>query len=72
MIRPGVQLAKLELAPPKNKLHLPTVKVAAILVRELDPPEDTKPVHWPLLTTLTVDTLEQAAQCLRWYTTAGG
>lgn len=63
----GIQLAKLELAPPANKLHLPGVKVAAIFAREIDPPEDTEPVQWLLLTTLGVDTLEQAEQCLRWY-----
>jgi hypothetical protein len=64
----AVQLAQLELAPPKDKPHLPSVRVSAILAREMQPPPDTEPVHWLLLTTLPVHTLAQAHQCLLWYT----
>ena len=53
--------------------HLPAprpapVPVHAVLVQEVDAPEDQEPVRWLLLATFPVETAEQAAQCLRWYT----
>ena len=34
---------------------------------ETNPPADTKPVEWFLLTTLEITSVEDAEQCLRWY-----
>ncbi len=47
--------------------HLPPVDVVAILAQEIDAPAGEDPVCWMLFTTLPVSTLDQAAQCLRWY-----
>lgn len=44
------------------------VAVHAILVQEVDAPEDQEPVRWLLLATFPVATADQAATCLRWYT----
>ncbi len=43
------------------------VAVHAILVQEVDAPEDQEPVRWLLLATFPVATADQAATCLRWY-----
>jgi len=44
---------------------LPVTVVHAV---EESPPNDEKPIEWFVLTTLTVDSAEQAAEILRWYT----
>jgi hypothetical protein len=44
-----------------------TVSLRVVDVREIDPPEGAEPVHWRLLTTHTVTTLEQARQIVAWY-----
>ncbi len=39
-----------------------------ISAREENPPTGKKPINWLLLTTLDVQTFEQAVRCIRWYT----
>lgn len=36
-------------------------------VREVDPPDDAEPVHWRLLTTHEVSSVEMARQIVAWY-----
>lgn len=43
------------------------VTLNALLVEELTPPQSVKPIRWLLPTTLPIDCLEQAWQCVRWY-----
>lgn len=43
------------------------VMLNALLVEECTPPAEGQPIRWLLLTTLPIDTLEQAWQCVRWY-----
>ncbi len=43
------------------------VTLNVLLVEETIPPLEGKPIRWLLLTTLAMDTLEQAWQCVRWY-----
>ncbi|WP_293087470.1 IS4 family transposase [Moorena sp. SIO4A1] len=40
----------------------------AVHAQEIEPPENSEPVSWMLLTTEEVSTPSQAAQILRWYT----
>jgi hypothetical protein len=40
----------------------------AIELREENPPKGTEPLHWRLLTTLEIATLDQAIESIRWYT----
>lgn len=44
-----------------------SVTLYAIEAKEIHPPEGESPVHWRLLTTHCVDTLEQALQIIGWY-----
>lgn len=51
-------------APRDAQETLPVTVVHAV---ESSPPNGEKPIEWFVLTTLTVDTAEQAAQILSWY-----
>ena len=42
-----------------------------LLVEEIMPPIEGKPIRWLLLTTLAIDSFEQAWQCVRWYSLRG-
>lgn len=64
----ALHVATVMLAPPAGKRALGPVRVTAILAREVMCPEGQEPVHWLLLTNLTVTTAEDAARCLQWYT----
>ena len=44
--------------------HIP---VSVVEVRELDPPHGADPVHWILLTSHTVETLDHAWRIVEWY-----
>lgn len=68
-----VRFAEVAVHPPKNRrLGRPPVRLWAILAREEEPPVEVKPLEWLLLTTLPVNTTEQAAEKLRWYTRRWG
>lgn len=56
-----------ELQPPDRKRRLPPVQVWAVLAREIDPPAGLEPVEWMLLSTLPVESFEEAVEKLRWY-----
>src|SRR6202162_2550784 len=48
--------------------HAPSeIELSAIEVRELNPPAGEEPVHWRLLTTHDVETIEQALTVIGWY-----
>ena len=54
--------------PSTQTKELPeTVALSAVDVREIDPPAGVEPVHWRLLTTHEVTTVEQARQIVAWY-----
>lgn len=51
---------------------LAPVTLNDILVEEVEPPAEVKePVRWVLLTSLTIDSLEQIWKCVVWYSTVG-
>ena len=62
-----LRFASLELKPPKRKRELPGVQLWAVWTREVDPPAGVKPLEWMLLSSVAVDTLEQARERLAWY-----
>jgi hypothetical protein len=43
------------------------VTLNVLLVEESTPPAEGKPIRWLLLTTLSIDSFEQAWQCVVWY-----
>jgi hypothetical protein len=45
----------------------PGIELSAIEVRELNPPAGENPIHWRLLTTHDVETVEQALTVIGWY-----
>ncbi|MFH0992709.1 MAG: IS4/IS5 family transposase, partial [bacterium] len=44
------------------------VSLWAISVREIQAPPLVKPIDWMLLTTIKIETFDQAWQCVQWYT----
>jgi len=53
--------------PAKKKKTYHNVTLTAILVTETEPPQGVEPLSWLLLTSLSVQSFAQAAQCVRWY-----
>jgi hypothetical protein len=59
----------LTLRPPRHRQRegLPVVTLWAVQVQEVEPPADVTPIEWLLLTTVAVDTVDDATQCVQWY-----
>ncbi len=55
--RPSHRRADTPAAPP----------LTVVLAREIDPPDGLAPIDWLLLTTLSVETADDAARIVRWY-----
>ncbi len=63
-----VRASRVTLRPPwRADRKLPEVSVNAVLVREVNPPEDDVAVEWLLLTSLPVDELEQVRLVIQYY-----
>ncbi len=66
----SVRWMQTKIEPPlhrKGRQRLPSIPVSVILVEEIDPPEGEAGLCWLLVTTLQVENLEQAQECVRWY-----
>jgi hypothetical protein len=63
----ALRFAELTLSPPQKRRKLGTVKVRVVLAQEIAAPPGAEPLEWMLLTTLAVDTVEQARQCVEYY-----
>ena len=65
-----IQVAQVEVRPPKRLAaqHLAPVPICAIRLQEIDAPAGQEPISWLLLTSVPVDTIEKADQCVIWYT----
>lgn len=60
----------LEIHPPRhhpNRSACRPVRVWVVLAQEEHPPAGQAAIRWVLVTTLAVETLEDAARCVRWY-----
>lgn len=64
----NIQFASVILKPPRHNPTLPPIKLWAIYVKEPSSPEGEQPLAWMLLTTLKVDSLENALQYIQYYT----
>lgn len=65
-----VRRARVEIQRPDklNAFDYPSsVSLYAVEAVEVNPPADTQPIHWRLLTTHTVVCLEQALKIIEWY-----
>ena len=66
----AVRFTPLEIRRPQHlsaKDYPPGVQLYAVEAREINPPTDQRKIHWRLLTTHTVMTLEQALPMIEWY-----
>jgi hypothetical protein len=65
-----VSWAAVLLLPPKNggALHKQAVEAWVVRVWEPEPPDGQEPLEWLLLTSVPVESAEQAWQCVDWYT----
>lgn len=63
-----VRSACLSLRPPwRPDGKLPTVELNVVLVREVHAPPDEEPIEWLLLTSLPVESAEQAREVIQYY-----
>jgi len=68
-----IRFAPVKLKPPKSKKALGELLVSAVLAEEVNAaPEIEEPLQWLLLTTLAVETFEQAVEKLDWYVARWG
>jgi hypothetical protein len=71
--RPGrnsdlaVRYMRLQLPAPEYHEGKDPIDIWIIHALEENPPENTKPIEWFLLTTMDITSSEDAEQCLRWY-----
>ena len=63
----SVRFAAVQLRPPGGARGKP-LAIWAVLAREEHPPPGVTPLEWMLLTTLPVETFQQAVEKLHWYT----
>jgi hypothetical protein len=67
-----VRFGAVELRAPKHRAKMANVRLWAVWARETGAPAGVEPVEWLLLTTLPVESLEQACEKLEWYTRRWG
>jgi hypothetical protein len=63
----AVRWLSLEVHAPCHGPKRPSVQLKFVLVEEINAPQGEKPVRWLLATTLPVESLEDALQCVQWY-----
>jgi hypothetical protein len=56
------------LKPRGSKAQSESVTVQAVLAREDDPPAEAEAIEWMLLTTVLVESVEDALRIVKWYT----
>ena len=68
----AIRFAALTLCAPQDKAHLSALEIWTVLAKEEDTPEGVEPIEWRLLTTLAVQSFEQACEKVAWYTQRWG
>jgi Transposase DDE domain len=66
----SVRFTQVQIQRPANlntEDYPPSIRLYAVEVQEVNPPVGQVAVHWRLMTTHVVDSLEQALQILQWY-----
>ncbi len=64
-----VRFQEVTISPPDTPQtrNLQPIKLFAIYLLEKNPPKESTPIKWMLLTTIQVHSLKQAIKCVRWY-----
>lgn len=65
--RLSVRVGTMQIRSPRSEPVAPPVTATIILAHEDHVPEGQTPIHWMLLTTLEVRTLEDAVRSITWY-----
>jgi hypothetical protein len=63
----SIRTTEVELNPPPYHNDKSPIKIGVVHVKEENPPENSDPVEWFLLTTLDVQSVETALNCVKWY-----
>lgn len=63
----SIRTAEVELNPPSYHKNKSPIKISIVHVKEDNPPENNEPVEWFLLTTIAVQSVETALNCVKWY-----
>ncbi|MBK7235083.1 MAG: IS4 family transposase [Sterolibacteriaceae bacterium] len=67
----AIRFAALTLCAPQDKAHLSALEIWTVLAKEEDTPEGVEPIEWRLLTTLAVQSFEQACEKVARYPALG-
>jgi hypothetical protein len=67
-----VRFDRIVLQPPVNRRDLQPVQLWAVLANEKNPPPNVNPLEWLLLTTVSVESFEDACERISWYTKRWG
>ncbi len=64
-----IRWRQVRLNPPRRRTqeHLPRITVWAILATEKSPPPEVSPIEWMLLTTVPVNSVQDAIEKIEWY-----
>ena len=62
-----IRYKEVKLDPPKRKSELGEITLYAVLAEEKEAPEGIEPLKWMLLTTVQVETFEDAYESVQWY-----
>jgi len=70
----ALRYCPLTLCPPQHRKAegLPAVSLWAVQVREVEAPAEVEPIEWLLLTTVAVDTIDDAIERVQWYSCRWG
>lgn len=65
----SIRFSEIRIKPPVHRKaeKLPLIKVWAVLVREENPPPGEEAIEWLLLTTVPVNSVEDAKERVQWY-----
>lgn len=65
----SVHYRPIELNPPSTPAHRDKEPISLwiVCVSEISPPEGQEPLEWFLLTTMAIETVDDARQCIEWY-----
>ena len=65
----ALRFCPLTLCPPRHRKSegLPAVALWAVQVGEVEPPAEVEPIEWLLLTTVAVETVNDAIERVQWY-----
>jgi len=67
-----VRYAQVKLDPPLGKPEASPVELYCVYLLEVNPPANTKPLQWLLLTTVPVESFADAQRITNWYTRRWG